>query len=138
MSNISERISYLIEQLGISKKEFANTIGASAGNISDWCKGRSAPSYSAQKKIEKQFKVSLDWLNEGQGPIFIEKDELKIRNDENLDSQEKKILALFRRLSNEEKIKVEGILEMKVFEADQKTKSSQSISKTDAESKIIS
>lgn len=137
MPDISERITLLIKDLGISKKEFANSLDVSAGNVSDWCKGRSAPSYPSLKKIEKIFNVSLNWLNDGVGDIYIKEDSNKIRDYEPINAQEEKILNMFRALPDEEKTKIEGILEMKIFEMTQKTRSSMSISETNTTNKVV-
>lgn len=123
MNTISERLSYLINALSIKKKDFAASINVSNGNLSDWCSGRSKPSYNALKRIEEIYGVSLKWLTEGIGEMYVETD--SIRNDEILTDQEKRIIEYFRSLSYEEKLKIEGVLEYKAAESvKQKQKSS--------------
>lgn len=115
MKTVADRLTYLIDNLQIKKKDFAEAIGVSTGNVSDWCSGRSKPSYNALKKIEAAYNISLEWLIEGRGEM--QSATSNTRNDEKLTPQEKHILALFRSLSPEEQLKVEGILEYKAAEA---------------------
>ena len=57
-----DRIFQLIQENNLTAKDFANKIGVSQGNITDWKKGRSNPSIQALEKIQYKFNVSVDWL----------------------------------------------------------------------------
>ena len=63
MANISvERIFDLLYEHKIQQKELAKALGISAGNITEWKKGRSAPSAGVLPKIADYFDVSTDYL----------------------------------------------------------------------------
>lgn len=66
-----ERLEELITLLKISKTDFANSIGYSSGNISDWLNGRSNPSKKAVDEICNVFNVSRNWLTTGNGDTFL-------------------------------------------------------------------
>lgn len=59
---IVDRIFQLIEEEGITAKEFANKVGVSQGNITDWKTGRAKPSIESLQKISKYTKVDINWL----------------------------------------------------------------------------
>lgn len=56
------RIFKIIKEKKITAKEFAEEIGASQGNITDWKTGRANPSVDALRKISKVYNVQLEWL----------------------------------------------------------------------------
>ena len=57
-----ERIFKLLKEKNITAKELSTAINISAGNISDWKKGKSKPSTDAISKIADYFDVSTDYL----------------------------------------------------------------------------
>ncbi len=66
-------LEQLLADLKLSKKKFAETIGASQGNVSDWFnKPNARPSIDALKKISDAHHVNLNWLITGKGPMFQE------------------------------------------------------------------
>lgn len=60
--NMFGRIQLLMLQRGMNKTEFSKAIGVSAGNMSDWSRGRSSPSVDKLVKIADYFGVTLDYL----------------------------------------------------------------------------
>lgn len=61
----------LLQNLKISKKRFAESIGASQGNVSDWFnKPNARPSIDALKRISDTHNVNLNWLITGEGDMF--------------------------------------------------------------------
>lgn len=56
------RIFKLIKENNQTAKEFANKVGISQGNITDWKTGRSKPSIEALRRISKAYKIQLEWL----------------------------------------------------------------------------
>ena len=72
-----ERINELMSLLKISKAEFANSIGYSTGNVSDWLNGRSKPSKKTLDDICRVFNVSKKWLETGEGEPFLSNSEHK-------------------------------------------------------------
>ena len=59
-----EKINALLERNDLTMKEFANAIGCSQGNVSDWKAGKSKPGWDVMVKIAKYFQTSLDWFVE--------------------------------------------------------------------------
>lgn len=57
-----ERVFQLIEENNFTAKEFADIVGLSAGNITDWKTGRAKPSIESLKKISSSFNVNIEWL----------------------------------------------------------------------------
>ena len=57
-----DRIFQLIKENNLTAKEFANIVGISQGNITDWKTGRANPSVKALEKIQYKFNVSMEWL----------------------------------------------------------------------------
>lgn len=62
MQSIYERIEYLIDQKGMTKKAFCEQLGISTGNLGDWKRGKSTPGTHKLIEIGAFFGVSLDWL----------------------------------------------------------------------------
>lgn len=63
----------LLHELQLSKKKFAESIGASQGNVSGWFNRPNVkPSIEALKKIADVHNVNLNWLITGSGPMFQE------------------------------------------------------------------
>lgn len=69
---MKERLAELIQELGIIKKDFAESIGVSTGNLSDWLSGKTEPSAKPLARISETYKVNLNWLVAGNGPMFLE------------------------------------------------------------------
>ncbi len=61
MSTI-DRILQLVDESGLTAKEYAINAGLGAGNITDWKTGRSKPSVESLQKIAKYAGVQLEWL----------------------------------------------------------------------------
>ncbi len=61
----------LIDSLKVSKKKFAESIGVSQGNVSDWFnKPNARPSIDALKRISDTHNVNLNWLITGKGDMY--------------------------------------------------------------------
>lgn len=60
--NTIDRILQLVEESGLTAKEYAINAGLGAGNITDWKTGRSKPSVESLQKIAKYANVQLEWL----------------------------------------------------------------------------
>ena len=59
---VVDRIFQLIKENSLTAKEFANRVGVSQGNITDWKTGRAKPSVESLQKIAKYTNVSIEWL----------------------------------------------------------------------------
>lgn len=70
MHKIGERLEIAIKKLKITKKEFANSIDYSPGNVTDWIKGRYKPSAKALINMENIYHISQRWLLEGNENCF--------------------------------------------------------------------
>ena len=67
MQTIYQRIEWLIESRGMTKKAFCEQLGISTGNFGDWKRGKTTPSTNKLIEISEFFSVSLDWLIVGRG-----------------------------------------------------------------------
>ena len=56
------RILQLVQESGLTAKEYALNAGLGAGNITDWKTGRSKPSIESLQKIAKYANVSINWI----------------------------------------------------------------------------
>ena len=73
MSTINERIAYLIKDLGITKTKFAETINLSQPFVSAVCSGAKMPSDRTISDICREFNVSLAWLEDGIGEMYVQR-----------------------------------------------------------------
>jgi transcriptional regulator with XRE-family HTH domain len=110
---VEKRLLLLINNLGITKKKFAESINLSPGNISDWLsiKRNSQPSLTALSRICETYGVNLNWLLTGEGSMYLDqgsgdsnKDRVRedrIRELENQISSLKKNISLLQAECNE-------------------------------------
>ncbi|WP_082287857.1 helix-turn-helix domain-containing protein [Leptospira kirschneri] len=68
--NLGDRISLLIETLGISKKEFSVKAEISQAFLSQLISGQRALSIETLSKISQLFRVNVHWLMTGEGEMF--------------------------------------------------------------------
>ena len=73
MEPINERISDLIEELGITKTKFADTLNVSQAFVSKMCSGTSGASDRTIMDICDKFNVNESWLRFGEGSMFVER-----------------------------------------------------------------
>ncbi|MDI7187983.1 helix-turn-helix transcriptional regulator [Leptospira santarosai] len=67
---MGERISLLIDALGISKKEFSLKVEISQAFLSQLISGQRTLSIETLSKISQLFRVNVHWLMTGEGPMF--------------------------------------------------------------------
>lgn len=60
--NFYKRLKILIEESGLSQKEFADKFGLGESSISHYLSGNRMPSHEKMLAIAEHFGVSLDWL----------------------------------------------------------------------------
>lgn len=66
-----ELLIELLSSLKLSKKKFAEQLGLSQGNVSDWFNRPGyRPSIDALKRISDTFNVNLNWLITGEGEMY--------------------------------------------------------------------
>lgn len=75
LNTINDRIAYLIKDLGITKTKFAETINLSQPFVSAVCSGSKMPSDRTISDICREFNVSLAWLEDGKGEMYVQRSE---------------------------------------------------------------
>ena len=75
METINERIAFLISDLGISKTKFAERLNISPSFVTRICAGDKIPSYRTSSDICREFNVSLAWLEDGEGEMYVQRSE---------------------------------------------------------------
>lgn len=73
MSTINERIALLIKDKGLKRTEFAERIHVSGPFISMICSGAKVPSDRTISDICREFNVSLAWLQDGEGEMYVQR-----------------------------------------------------------------
>ncbi len=76
------KIKDLRNKLNISQKDFAKKIGISQSRLSEIESGKGSPNRSVLIAIEKIFNVNPDWLEKGEGEMFVKKQEEASMNPE--------------------------------------------------------
>lgn len=75
METINERIAFLISALGISKTKFAERLNISPSFVTRICAGDKIPSDRTSSDICREFNVSLAWLEDGEGEMYVQRSE---------------------------------------------------------------
>lgn len=73
MNTINERIAFLIKDKGIKRAEFAERLHVSGPFISMICSGAKVPSERTVADICREFNVSLAWLQDGVGEMYVQR-----------------------------------------------------------------
>ncbi len=73
MDTVNQRIDLLIKDLGITKTRFADAIHVSSQFVSSLCSGAKQPSDRTISDICRVFNVSLAWLQDGTGEMYIKR-----------------------------------------------------------------
>lgn len=74
---MDERIKMLRKNKKLTQQEFANKIGTSRANVAGYETGTRVPSNAVISLICKEFCVNEEWLRNGTGEMFLEKDRLQ-------------------------------------------------------------
>ncbi len=98
----ADRVFEILKLKNITAKQLSNITGISQGNITDWKKGRSKPSYGAIVKISNSLNVSENWILYGAGDIFRQQHTTK--ESALLSVEEKLLLQNYRNMNDEEKL----------------------------------
>jgi transcriptional regulator with XRE-family HTH domain len=69
---VKDRISYIVEQSGLTKTAFGKRINVSQGLVSQMCNGTTKPSERTIQDICREFGVNEVWLRTGEGEPFRE------------------------------------------------------------------
>lgn len=70
MNEIGSRINELVNSLGITKVAFAQRISVDQSYITQLIKGKRTPSERLVASICREFNVSREWLETGEGEMF--------------------------------------------------------------------
>lgn len=73
MNTINDRIALLIKDLGITRSSFADRIRVSRPFVSELCSGVKQPSDRTIADICREFGVSLAWLEDGEGEMYVKR-----------------------------------------------------------------
>lgn len=73
MSDLSNRISQVIDTLGLKKTVFAEKLNVSQAFVSQMCSGVKQPSDRTIADICRTFDVNEEWLRTGEGEMFVQK-----------------------------------------------------------------
>lgn len=111
-----ERLSKLIESLGIKKVEFASKIKVDQSYISQLVSGKRTPSDRTLADICREFNVSETWLRTGEGEMFIQLNEdqelLEVLADLQVDEDNpvRDLLIAYWRLNDEQKAAIKQMI----------------------------
>ena len=72
---MQNRLKQIRKKLGCNQNEFAEKLGISVSNISSYEAGRRNPSDAVINLICEKFSVNKEWLETGNGEMFIQKTE---------------------------------------------------------------
>lgn len=75
METVNERIAFLIKDLGIKRSAFAERLHVSGAFITGLCSGIRNPSDRTLSDICREFNVSLAWLEDGVGEMYVQRSE---------------------------------------------------------------
>ena len=73
MQPISDRVAELIKALGLNKTSFARRLGLSQPFVSQIANGSATPSDRTISDICREFNVSLAWLEDGEGEMYVQR-----------------------------------------------------------------
>ena len=73
MNTIHDRTALLIKDLGITRSSFADRIRVSRPFVSELCSGVKQPSDRTIADIAREFGVSLAWLEDGEGEMYVKR-----------------------------------------------------------------
>lgn len=92
---IGQRISFLIEERGIKKVQFAETIGVHQTYVSQMVTDKKVPSDRIIKDICEAYNVSDRWLRTGEGEMFLPKPESSLPAELSSDPMIRAILEAY-------------------------------------------
>ena len=104
MSNLSDRLKTLRTEKGIKQKYVANILGITTSAYGFYEQGKRTPTIEVLLSLSQYYKVSLDWLISGSDDFG---DNLVISDD----------IEKYRKLNNIDKIKIEGMVDLKLVES---------------------
>lgn len=73
MNTVNERISFLIKDQGLTQSKFADRIHLTQAHVSRICSGTYVPTERTISDICREFNVSLAWLEDGEGEMYVQR-----------------------------------------------------------------
>ncbi len=101
---IGERIAKLIEVKGMKKKEFAAVLEIDQSYVSKLVKNENEPSKSLLKNICRKFGVRREWLEHGEGEMFVRRSAAiieQLASEYQLDDKARRLVENFLSLTPE-------------------------------------
>ena len=71
MESIGERITLILKNAGKKQKDLAELLAITSSSVSTMCSGKSKPSSQNISLICKEFGVRREWLETGEGDMYI-------------------------------------------------------------------
>ena len=75
MGNVNERLRIVRRTLGLTQKQFGEKIGTSLNVVGNYETEQANPGRKHLSAIRHAFNVSMDWLETGQGEMFLSKED---------------------------------------------------------------
>lgn len=102
IETLGEKLAYLRKKAGVTQRELMDTLQFE--NLHKYEKDKREPNIEILSKLAKYFNVSTDWL------LGLDTDNL------DLSEEEINFIIHFRKLPEKEKLKIEGMVELKLAE----------------------
>lgn len=71
---MKDRLRQLRKELGLTQREFSEKIGIKPNTFSQYESGRNEPIDAVLQLICEKFNVREEWLRNGSGPMFVQRD----------------------------------------------------------------
>lgn len=114
---MNERIKLLRKENRLTQQEFADKVGTSRANIASYEIGKNIPSNAVISLICKAFNVNEEWLRNGTGEMFVEKDRYQVVSEfaagvvKKPDSIQAKLIESLAKLDEKDWIELEKIFD---------------------------
>lgn len=109
MNSLSNRLKNLRIEKGFRQKDIADILDITTSAYGFYEQGKRTPTIEVLIALSKLYKVSLDWLISGSNNYG---DNLIISDD-----NEKYFIEKYRKLNDLDKIKIEGMVDLKLVES---------------------
>lgn len=104
---MKERIKYIRKEVGLTQVEFGEKIGVKGNTVTGYEKGLRNPTDAVILSICREFNVNENWLRNGEGPIYKERDgsftEMLSDIDDSDDDFIKNIIKIYMELDEDSK-----------------------------------
>lgn len=117
MDKFGERLKIALKSSGYTQAKITEELNLSKNAITNYVNGR-LPKADILYNIAKTLNVSMEWLLTGIESEFDDKKSSSIKNCIELNEREIKVINRYRKLNNDAQNQIDGMLEMKVAEAE--------------------